>query len=80
MPCITVRFLLFMIPLGLLGHEVSPDRPIPPFLQIGLFLLGSVSVLCVCVICIHTIYTLLGSVSVRCALCMCTYFICIHTI
>ena len=30
MPCIPVRFLLLMIPLGLLGHEVSLDRPIPP--------------------------------------------------
>ena len=32
------------------------------FLWIGLFLLGSMTVLCVCVICIHTIYTLLGCV------------------
>ena len=29
MPCIPIRFLLFMTPLGLLGHEVSLDRPIP---------------------------------------------------
>ena len=35
MPCIPVRFILFMIPLGLLGHELSLDRPIPPDISVS---------------------------------------------